>query len=210
MPNRIAFCTIATPGFLPMAAVLIDSIKAHYGDACDIHLLTVSWEPMSFRYRGVDVVNVADLPNPYCWDMAMRYDVVERASAYKPFFMRHINAGRRYDIPIDRQHIIGHADVPDPSHPGELGGSDHHTDPGPYWKWGYYLRLVRRYARKIGLTRGFSAHSMRATFITRTLENGASLEEVQRAAGHADASTTKLYDRRGYNPEKSAAFFASY
>ncbi len=50
----------------------------------------------------------------------------------------------------------------------------------------------------------------RATFITRTLENGASLEEVQRAAGHADASTTKLYDRRGYNPEKSAAFFASY
>ena len=51
---------------------------------------------------------------------------------------------------------------------------------------------------------------MRATFITRTLENGASLEEVQRAAGHADASTTKLYDRRGYNPEKSASFFANY
>ena len=71
-------------------------------------------------------------------------------------------------------------------------------------------RIVRRYAKSIGLSRGFSAHSMRATFITRTLENGASLEEVQRAAGHADASTTKLYDRRGYNPEKSAAFFASY
>lgn len=71
-------------------------------------------------------------------------------------------------------------------------------------------RIVRHYAKRIGLSRGFSAHSMRATFITRTLENGASLEEVQRAAGHADASTTKLYDRRGYNPEKSAAFFASY
>jgi hypothetical protein len=53
---------------------------------------------------------------------------------------------RRYDIPIDRKHIIGHADVPDPKHPGELGGVDHHTDPGPYWKWGYYLRLVKRYA----------------------------------------------------------------
>jgi hypothetical protein len=48
------------------------------------------------------------------------------------------------------------------------------------------------------------------TFITRALDNGASLEEVQRAAGHADATTTKLYDRRGYNPEKSASFFASY
>lgn len=71
-------------------------------------------------------------------------------------------------------------------------------------------RLVRKYAREIGVERGFSAHSMRATFITRALDNGASLEEVQRAAGHADATTTKLYDRRGYNPEKSASFFASY
>jgi site-specific recombinase XerD len=71
-------------------------------------------------------------------------------------------------------------------------------------------RIVRKYAKKIGLHRGFSAHSMRATFITRALDNGASLEEVQRAAGHADASTTKLYDRRGYNPERSASFFASY
>jgi integrase/recombinase XerD len=31
---------------------------------------------------------------------------------------------------------------------------------------------------------------------------------VQKAAGHRDSGTTKLYDRRGYNPEK-AAFFAS-
>jgi len=51
---------------------------------------------------------------------------------------------------------------------------------------------------------------MRATFITRALDNGASLGEVHRAAGHADATTTELYDRRGYNPEKSASFFASY
>ena len=47
---------------------------------------------------------------------------------------------------------------------------------------------------------------MRATFITTALDNGASLEDVQSAAGHADPSTTKLYDRRGYNPEKSASF----
>ncbi len=71
-------------------------------------------------------------------------------------------------------------------------------------------RVVRRYAAKIGLARGYSAHSMRATFITTALENGASLEDVQKAAGHRDPSTTKLYDRRGYNPEKSASFFATY
>jgi len=71
-------------------------------------------------------------------------------------------------------------------------------------------RVLRKYAGKIGLDRGYSAHSMRATFITTALENGAQLEDVQKAAGHRDPSTTKLYDRRGYNPEKAASFFATY
>ena len=71
-------------------------------------------------------------------------------------------------------------------------------------------RVVRKYAAALGLTRGYSAHSMRTTFITTALENGAQLEDVQKAAGHRDPSTTKLYDRRGYNPEKAASFFATY
>jgi len=71
-------------------------------------------------------------------------------------------------------------------------------------------RVLRKHASAIGLTRGYSAHSMRATFITTALENGATLDDVQRAAGHAEPGTTKLYDRRGYNPEKSASFFATY
>ncbi|MEU0335531.1 N-acetylmuramoyl-L-alanine amidase [Streptomyces sp. NPDC006193] len=40
----------------------------------------------------------------------------------------------RYGIPVDREHIIGHVEVP---------GTDH-TDPGPHWDWDRYLRLVRR------------------------------------------------------------------
>jgi integrase len=71
-------------------------------------------------------------------------------------------------------------------------------------------RILRKYVKRIGLDRGYSAHSMRATFITTALENRAGLEDVQLAAGHADPSTTKLYDRRGHNPEKSASFFANY
>jgi integrase/recombinase XerD len=43
---------------------------------------------------------------------------------------------------------------------------------------------------------------MRATFITTALENGAQIEDVRKAAGHRDPGTTKLYDRRRYNPEK--------
>jgi integrase/recombinase XerD len=71
-------------------------------------------------------------------------------------------------------------------------------------------RILRKHAASLGLTRGYSAHSMRATFITTALENGATLDDVQRAGGHSEPSTTKLYDRRGCNPEKSASFFATY
>jgi site-specific recombinase XerD len=47
-------------------------------------------------------------------------------------------------------------------------------------------RVLRKYAKVIGLDRGYYAHSMRATFITTALENGCSLEDVQRAAGHRE------------------------
>ncbi|MBQ1088577.1 N-acetylmuramoyl-L-alanine amidase [Streptomyces sp. B93] len=39
---------------------------------------------------------------------------------------------KRYGIPRDREHIIGHHQVP---------GTDH-TDPGPLWDWTRYIRLV--------------------------------------------------------------------
>jgi N-acetyl-anhydromuramyl-L-alanine amidase AmpD len=53
---------------------------------------------------------------------------------------------RRWNIPIDREHIIGHNEVPDPNHPGELGGRNHHADPGPYWDWDHYMQLVKEAA----------------------------------------------------------------
>jgi N-acetyl-anhydromuramyl-L-alanine amidase AmpD len=52
----------------------------------------------------------------------------------------------RWGIPLDRKHIVGHDEVPDPHHRGLFGGVSHHTDPGPYWNWRYYMKLVRWYA----------------------------------------------------------------
>ena len=89
-------------------------------------------------------------------------------------------------------------------HNGKQDGERRHMDPDAI------DRVVRKYAAALGLDRGYSAHSMRATFITTALENGAQLDDVQKAAGHRDPGTTKLYDRRGYNPEKAASFFATY
>jgi hypothetical protein len=55
------------------------------------------------------------------------------------------------------------------------------------------------------LDRGYSAQSLRAACITTAPETGAQLEDVQKTAGQRDPSKTKLYDRRGYYPEKAGA-----
>ena len=36
----------------------------------------------------------------------------------------------RYGISVDRQHVMGHCDVPDPRNPKQFGGMHHHSDPG--------------------------------------------------------------------------------
>lgn len=51
------------------------------------------------------------------------------------------------EIPIDREHIIGHDEVPDPKHPGQFGGSGHHDDPGPGFPWVGYMDLVEKAAK---------------------------------------------------------------
>ncbi len=52
----------------------------------------------------------------------------------------------RWGVPMDRKHVIGHNQVPDPNNPGLFGGAEHHTDPGPYWNWTFYMSLARGYA----------------------------------------------------------------
>ncbi|GAA4089640.1 N-acetylmuramoyl-L-alanine amidase [Streptomyces shaanxiensis] len=47
----------------------------------------------------------------------------------------------KYDIPLDRQHILGHDNVPGPT-ASTVGGM--HTDPGPYWDWRHYFELLGR------------------------------------------------------------------
>ncbi|MEV3948655.1 MULTISPECIES: N-acetylmuramoyl-L-alanine amidase [Streptomyces] len=51
----------------------------------------------------------------------------------------------RHGIPVDREHVIGHVEVP---------GTDH-TDPGPHWDWKRYMKLVR--AASTGPSAGPSA-----------------------------------------------------
>lgn len=75
---------------------------------------------MNERSVGIEHVGFVDRPQDFT-------DAMYAASAV-------LAAGvcRRYGIPADRTHIVGHSEVP---------GADH-TDPGRHWDWDRYVRLV--------------------------------------------------------------------
>ena len=56
----------------------------------------------------------------------------------------------------------------------------------------------------------FSPHSLRATAATNALEHQADIAKVQEDLGHANVSTTRLYDRRKSRPEDASVLKISY
>lgn len=72
-------------------------------------------------------------------------------------------------------------------------------------------RVLARYAGMVGIdVDGFGPHALRATAITNALENNADLEKVQEWVGHANISTTRMYDRRKSRVEDSPTFKVAY
>ncbi|MFC0431483.1 N-acetylmuramoyl-L-alanine amidase [Kutzneria buriramensis] len=88
----------------------------------DVNNWTMNQHSISIEHEGVAAQGSSYTPQEY------------QASAK---LVRYLAA--EYNIPLDRQHIIGHDEVP-----GELTASQakQHWDPGPFWNWQHYMGLL--------------------------------------------------------------------
>jgi N-acetyl-anhydromuramyl-L-alanine amidase AmpD len=101
------------------------------------HYLVRAWDGgiMQFVAEG-DTAYHARAANPYSIGIEHEYDprhgIPHTVAQYRSSALLVCAIAKRYGIPTDRRHIIGHNEVP---------GTDH-SDPGPTWNWSYYMSLV--------------------------------------------------------------------
>ncbi|WP_435822249.1 N-acetylmuramoyl-L-alanine amidase [Actinacidiphila alni] len=98
------------------------------------HLRTkdVGWHAGNWytNAKSIGVEHEGFLTDPGTWYTEAMYRTSARLVKY---------LAAKYHIPLNRQHILGHDNVPGPTASYITGM---HTDPGPYWDWGHYMALL--------------------------------------------------------------------
>lgn len=161
-PNRIRFIVVhvAEGSFLgtvswlrdPGADASVNFVVSRTGRVQKlVPLRDVAWHAGNWAYnlRSIGIENEGYVADPAGFPPA----------EYKAAATIAGRVARQSLIPIDRRHIIGHSEVPNPTDPLQGGGIDGHRDPGPYWNWSLFMKLVRAAAfpqravahRRVGL-----------------------------------------------------------
>ncbi|GAA3398987.1 N-acetylmuramoyl-L-alanine amidase [Streptomyces roseoviridis] len=99
-----------------------------------VPLKDVGWHAGNWfvNAKSVGLEHEGFLTSPDSWYTEAMYRTSARLVRY---------LAKRYGIPLDRQHVLGHDNVP-----GTVASTIRgmHTDPGPYWDWAHYFKLLGR------------------------------------------------------------------
>ena len=101
------------------------------------HYLVKAWDGGIIQFVAEsDTAYHARSANPYTigieHEFDWRYGIWHTEAQYRASAQLVCAIAHRYNIPLDRNHIVGHNELPD----------NNHSDPGPYWNWNYYMSLV--------------------------------------------------------------------
>ena len=87
----------------------------------------IAWHAGNWDYNRTSIgIEHEGYVSNSAWFTTRMYQSSARLTAYLT---------KKHGIPIDRRHIIGHNEVPGATH----------TDPGRYWNWSRYIKLVKHY-----------------------------------------------------------------
>ncbi len=83
-----------------------------------------------FNMHSIGIEHVGVLAEGSSWYTEAMYQGSARLVRY---------LAERYHIPLDREHILGHEDIPGST---VAAAAAMHYDPGPYWDWDHYFALL--------------------------------------------------------------------
>ncbi|MFI9392727.1 N-acetylmuramoyl-L-alanine amidase [Streptomyces bauhiniae] len=115
-----------------------DGLIAQHVKAKDVAWHAGNWD---VNARSVGIEHEGFLTDPDAWYTEAMYRSSARLVKY---------LSRAYGVPLDRQHILGHENVPGPT-ASTIPGM--HTDPGPYWDWQHYFQLLGHPFKRTGTSR---------------------------------------------------------
>jgi N-acetyl-anhydromuramyl-L-alanine amidase AmpD len=129
--------------------------------------------------KSIGLEHEGFLANPDAWYTEAMY----RSSAR---LVKYLSA--KYGIPLDRQHILGHDNVPGPT-TSTVSGM--HTDPGPYWDWRHYFELLGHPFKATSAKRG-GLVTIRPDYATNQPQYTGCVAKGEPCASHG-SSEVRLY-----------------
>ncbi|WP_456017466.1 tyrosine-type recombinase/integrase [Pseudomonas fluorescens] len=116
-----------------------------------------------------------------------------------------------HPVAAERIHVYLEHDTDRPAGIGPLFRSMRGKTTGASVTGNGIYTVVAQWAKAVGIqVDGLGVHGLRATAATNALEHDADIAKVQVWLGHANISTTRLYDRRLQRPEDSPTYKVRY